>query len=503
MILEGRGLTKSFGGIKAVNNVDIQIKKGELSSIIGPNGAGKTTLFNLLTGHLQADSGRIIFEGRDITNLSPYQISRLGVGRSFQRVNVFPMLTVFENIQLALLSGQGKGKEIFSQAKDMFIDETDDILEIVGLKKEANILAGHLAHGDQRRLEIGIALGGRPTLLLLDEPTAGMSPEETKSTTNFIQRVAKEQKLTVIFTEHDMSVVFHISEKIRVMNQGNIITIGGPEEIRANKEVQQIYLTDVDVPKYISIPKIQLKNKGELPKEKGPVFLEVKDIDTFYGLSHILFKVFLRVHKGEVVCLLGRNGVGKTTTFKSIVGLSPPISGSIKFDGEEIIGKPPYQIARRGIGFVPEGRIIFPDLTVRENLEIVMKRGRKDGNWTLEKIFALFRILKDREKQKGGTLSGGEQQMLTIARTLMGNPQLLLLDEPSEGLAPRILTLLYEQIGLLKKEGMPILLAEQNSSFALMLSDKAYILEKGIICWEGNSIDLRENPEIMKQYLGV
>jgi branched-chain amino acid transport system ATP-binding protein len=232
--------------------------------------------------------------------------------------------------------------------------------------------------------------------------------------------------------------------------------------------------------------------------------LEVKGINTFYGLSHILFKVSLEVEEGETVCLLGRNGVGKTTTLRSIMGLTPPRSGSVKFCGKEIKGRQPFEIARRGVGFVPEDRIIFPDLTVRENLEMGIKGGRRDdGKWTLERVYALFPRLKERDSQEGGTLSGGEQQMLTIARTLMGNPRFLLLDEPSEGLAPLVVRMLGEQVRLLKMDGITILLAEQNANFALKLSDRAYILEKGLVCWCGNALELKEKPGIMEKYLGI
>ena len=235
------------------------------------------------------------------------------------------------------------------------------------------------------------------------------------------------------------------------------------------------------------------------------MLLEVKEIQTFYGLSHILFGVSLAIEKGETVCLLGRNGVGKTTTLRSIMGLTPPRTGTIQFQGSEIRGKQPFEICRLGLGFVPEDRVIFPDLTVRENLEIAVKKedqGKNTG-WTVEKVHRLFPILKERDKQWGGTLSGGEQQMLTIARTLMGNPRLVLLDEPSEGLAPLVVRAIGEHIQALKKEGITLLLSEQNSSFALKVSDRAYILEKGQVTWKGNISELRENPEIMKNYLGV
>jgi branched-chain amino acid transport system ATP-binding protein len=234
--------------------------------------------------------------------------------------------------------------------------------------------------------------------------------------------------------------------------------------------------------------------------------LEVNEIDTFYDLIHILFGVSLEIHEGETVCLLGRNGVGKTTTFRSIMGLTPPRSGSITFSGEELRGKQPFEIARLGVGLVPEDRLIFPDLTVRENLEIAIKKNQKPmkgEGWTIEKVHRLFPVLESRDKQWGGTLSGGEQQMLTIARTLMGNPRLLLLDEPSEGLAPLVTQAIEDQILALKKEGLTILLSEQNSSFALNVSDRAYILEKGKVCWQGPVSELHNNPEIMMTYLGI
>lgn len=232
------------------------------------------------------------------------------------------------------------------------------------------------------------------------------------------------------------------------------------------------------------------------------MLLEVDKINTYYGISHILFDVSVKVEKGEVACVIGRNGVGKTTLLRSIMGLTAPRSGSIQFNGTEIRGKQPFEIARLGIGFVPEDRVIFPALSVKENLEMGVKKGRS-GPWTAERLYRMFPILEKRQSQMGGTLSGGEQQMLTIARTLMGNPQLLLLDEPSEGLSPIIVKELEQQVRSLKSDGMPILLSEQNSAFTLKLSDRAYILEKGQVKWEGGVEELQGKPEILKKYLGV
>jgi branched-chain amino acid transport system ATP-binding protein len=231
------------------------------------------------------------------------------------------------------------------------------------------------------------------------------------------------------------------------------------------------------------------------------MIIEIKGIHTFYGTSHILFGISIELEEGETVCLLGRNGAGKTTTLRSIMGLTPPRSGSIKFKGEEIAGKAAYAISRKGIGFVPEDRRIFPSLTVREQLDVARKAGV--GDWKVEKVYELFPHLKKLEKHMGNQLSGGEQQMLTIARTLMGNPELLLLDEPSEGLAPLVVDDLMEQIRKLKKEKIALLLSEMGLGFAIELSDRAYVIDKGQIQWSGTCEELKANEELKIKYLAL
>jgi branched-chain amino acid transport system ATP-binding protein len=231
----------------------------------------------------------------------------------------------------------------------------------------------------------------------------------------------------------------------------------------------------------------------------GAPLLDVRDIHTAYGLSRVLFGVSVAVNGGECVCLLGRNGVGKSTTMRSIIGLTPPQSGRVAWKGTDITGWPPYRVARAGIGFVPEDRRIFADLTVWENLDVA----RKPGPWTVERVFDLFPKLRDLSGRNGGYLSGGEQQMLTIARTLMGNPELLLLDEPSEGLAPLVVQHMKEQIARLKQDGLTILLAEQNVDFSLDLADRVYVLEKGHIRFHGTAREFRANDAIRHQYLAL
>jgi branched-chain amino acid transport system ATP-binding protein len=231
------------------------------------------------------------------------------------------------------------------------------------------------------------------------------------------------------------------------------------------------------------------------------MMLAVEGIHTFYGLSHILFGVSLRVEPGEVVCLLGRNGAGKTTTMKSIIGVTPPKQGKIRFKDEDITGRQPYLLARKGMAYVPDDRRIFADLTVRENLEIAERTGSGAKGWDMERVYELFPALKNIQSRQGGCLSGGEQKMLAIARALMGNPELLLLDEPTEGLAPVLVLALEEQVRSLKDVGLTVFLAEQNVRSALRLSDRGYIIDNGRIRYQGSIQELRENEEVRRRYL--
>jgi branched-chain amino acid transport system ATP-binding protein len=233
---------KSFDDFKAVNGANLTVEKGKLVAVIGPNGAGKTTLFNLITGQLKADLGKVLFNGEDISSLPPYKICKRGIARSFQIANIFPRLTVFRNVQVSVLSQQEKSRKIFYPAEKLAVEETNSILESVGLSDRAGNIAGSLAHGDQRALEIAIALGNKPELLILDEPTAGMSPEETTATMELIKRLADSHGLTILFCEHDMEVVFNAAQSIMVMHQGLTIIQGEPDEVRHSSQVQECYL---------------------------------------------------------------------------------------------------------------------------------------------------------------------------------------------------------------------------------------------------------------------
>jgi branched-chain amino acid transport system ATP-binding protein len=234
-VLEVHGLSKSFGGFRAVS---------EIAAVIGPNGAGKSTLFNLITGHLQPTAGRVLVNGRDVTGVAPYKICGIGIGRSFQRTNIFPKLTVLENVRAALLAHRGQGMNFWSRANQLCHGEAETLLASIGLAGRARATSGTLSYGNQKQLELGIALASDPNILLLDEPTAGMSASETHETIALIERIARERRLTMLFTEHDMAVVFSIAQKISVMHQGRVIAHGDPATVRADAQVRRVYLGD-------------------------------------------------------------------------------------------------------------------------------------------------------------------------------------------------------------------------------------------------------------------
>ncbi len=405
------------------------------------------------------------------------------MGRSFQRTNIFPRLTVFQNIQAAFVSHRGRGFNLLTPVERLYREETEALLAAVGLSGQAGEVSGFLSHGGQKQLELGIALALEPEILLLDEPTAGMSAAETRDAIALIERLARDRNLTLLFTEHDMEVVFSIAQRITVLHQGRVIADGTPADVRARRG-----------------------SPPGLPGREAPMrapILVVDEIHTAYGLSQVLFGVSLEVAQGACVCLLGRNGVGKTTTMRSIMGLTPPRRGRVVWKGQDITGptRPPgrepwHWLRSRG----------SPHLRRADGVGEPRRRppgGAGQGAGPSERVYELFPKLRELRDRQGGFLSGGEQQMLTIARTLMGNPELLLLDEPSEGLAPLVVDHLKEQIDRLKRDGLTILLAEQNVDFCLDLADRVYVLEKGHIRYHGSAQEFREDESIRHQYLAL
>ncbi len=490
VLLDVRNLTKRFGALAAVDGASFQVRRGELRSIIGPNGAGKTTLFNCLTGLLAVDRGQAVFRGTAITAMLPHRIVACGVSRSFQIISVFHALTVFENVRIA---AQAKHRCRFAMLADAesFTDLNDEALRLVaavGLGDQAVAVAANLSHGDQRLLEIAIALATRPELLLLDEPLAGLAAHERGRVADLIR--ALHRSLAIVLIDHDIDQVLALSDRITVLHQGRVIAEGEPAEIQQNAEVQTAYLGHLA---------LASGTAATSARRVGEPLLSVRGVNTFYGKSHVLHGVSLDVFEGELVALLGRNGAGKTTTLGTITGVVPPRDGRVDYRGTQLAGRPPEEIARRGIGLVPQGRRIFPNLTVLENLQIA-RRG--DRGWTVDRAFDTFPKLRALRDARGATLSGGELQLLAIARALMGNVDLLLLDEPFEGLAPAIVEVVWNVLHAVKGE-TTILLVEQNADLALALSDRAYVINNGSIAWSGEAHALHADQELRLSLLGV
>jgi len=489
-LLEVDGVTKYFGGLAAVDGASFGVKRGELRSVIGPNGAGKTTLFNVVTGLLPADGGEARFEGAVITGLPPHRVVARGVSRSFQIISVFQALSVFENVRLAV---QAKHPRRFAMLTDSArltdaAAEAARLLQAVGLAERAETLAANLSHGDQRLLEIAIALATRPRLLLLDEPLAGLSASDRVRVAALIRTL--HGSVTIVLIDHDIDQVLALSDRITVLHQGRVIAEGGPAEIQKNAEVQTAYLGHLKV--------AESAGAGRARAEGAPL-LGVTGVDAFYGKSHVLHGVSLDVFPGEVVALLGRNGAGKTTTLAAITGVVPPRRGRITYGGRDVTGWPPEAITRLGVGLVPQGRRIFPNLSVLENLTIA-RRGQR--GWRLERVFETFPRLHQLRHASGGTLSGGELQLLAIARALMGNVELLLLDEPFEGLAPTIVETVWNVLHALKGE-TTLLLVEQNADLALALAERAYVINNGSMAWSGDAATLRAQDDLRRRLLGV
>ena len=508
-LLEVRGLRKSFADFVAVAKVDLQLAGGVITAVIGPNGAGKTTFINLLTGKLRPDEGQISFAGQDVTRLPTSARVRAGMARTFQVTNIFPRLTIGGNVAVPLLARSGRSLDSLRRLDSLHQvrQEAGRLLAEVGLNGREQVLAAELSHGDRRLLEIALALATSPRLLLFDEPTAGMGSGERERVLGQIRRLAGGGKLTILLVEHDMEMVFGLAGRIVVLHQGRVIADGPPEAIRQNTMVRDIYLGE---PLGESI-------RAAPPSQAGEPLLEVEQLNAGYGLAHVLHDVSFTVRRGEILALLGRNGAGKTTTLRMLAGLTPPQviaarddgaeqrpAGAVRLFGRPLDGESPEALAALGVSYVPDDRRIFPDLTALENLRVPMLAlGRRSERWTVERIGTLFPPLAAIWGRKGRHLSGGEQKMLAIARALVADPKLLLLDEPSEGLGPIMVRLFVEALEQVRAGGVTVLLADQNLQFARLIADRALVMERGRIAHSASREELLREQATLQRYLAV
>jgi ABC-type branched-subunit amino acid transport system ATPase component/ABC-type branched-subunit amino acid transport system permease subunit len=490
--LQVKGIGISFGGITAARDVSFVAKPGEITSVIGPNGAGKTTVLNMIGGFYAPQSGSITLGEAELAGAPAWKIARAGIARTYQTTKLFASMSALDNVLAALRRGTLGGLlTTANSAGDVAI--ATGLLEFVDYRGELDTPAGDLPHVDRRLVEIARALAMRPQVLLLDEPAAGLMRPDKLELSKLLRRIA-DLGIAVILVEHDMLLVMGISDRVVVLDAGARIADGTPAEVRKDPRVLKAYLGD-------SEDRARPRATALDPRSM-PVLTALK-ITAGYGVAPVLDKLSFDVRAGELVALIGANGAGKSTTMRVVSGLLRATGGEIVLDSKRIEHMEAHRIAASGLALVPEGRQVFPDLSVFDNLALGANTRRDaDVSADIESMLNRFPRLRDRLYSRAGLLSGGEQQMLAIARGLMAKPRILLLDEPSLGLAPAMINELFDILAELRDSGVTILLVDQMAALALTVADRGYLLESGRIMRADTAAALAADPELEAAYLG-
>ncbi|WP_430232832.1 ATP-binding cassette domain-containing protein [Paraburkholderia tropica] len=504
--LAAQGLSMTFDGVKAVSDLSFELPAARVTSLIGPNGAGKSTVLNMLSGFYRPQTGTRKLGALQLDAGSAFRSGRAGVARTYQTSQLFGSLSVLDNVALALT--RGRLGALFGTARmqgDAPRKQALALLRACGYHGDAQIEAASLAHVDRRLVEIARALATRPAVLLLDEPAAGLSSEDKARLGTLLRRIA-DSGVTVGLVEHDMSLVMGVSDRIVVIDAGRFLAQGEPAAIRADAAVREAYLGASNDAALHALRPAHVAHIARQDDAPAREVLGVGNVTAGYGAAPVLHEVSVQVREGELVALLGANGAGKSTLMRALAGLHRPVAGGVTFDGRDLARLDAAQIAALGVVLVPEGRQVFPELSVLDNLKLGafpsgrLPRGELDAR--IESMFARYPRLRERQHRRAGLLSGGEQQMLAIARALMSKPRVLLLDEPSLGLAPKVIAELFASLDDLRSESLSMLLVDQMAAMALAIADRGYVLEEGRVSASGTAAELAADPKLSAAYLG-
>jgi len=514
-LLEVDGVSKAFGGVKALSSCGLEVHEGKINGLIGPNGSGKTTLFNVITGYERVQEGRVVFAGREITNARPDRVFGLGIGRTFQLTRLFSRLTVLENMLVATQRAEGWLRSVVRRAGSASERRRAmELLEFVGIARLAAEPAGTLSYGQRKLLELASLLVADPSVLLLDEPAGGVNPTLIGVLADRIAELNRAGK-TFLVVEHNMEFVMGLCHRVTVLDQGTALVSGAPEEVRRNPAVLDAYLGGED-----SEPAAVLDERRPEPRpaavgmglrlrpRPAPArlddLLELRGVYAGYGGGDILKDVSIKVPAGEITCVVGPNGAGKSTMLAAISGLLRPRQGQVSFQGELITGLPPGDVLALGIALVPQAHSLFGEMTVRENVEMGAFTVRDQAlvRRRLAAVEELYPIVRERAGERAASLSGGQQRLVEFARCLMLEPKLIILDEPSMGLDPQTRAVVFEMIELMRDQGRTVLLVEQNARAGLKLSSQGIVLENGTVRLTGSGREVLEHPEIGALYLG-
>lgn len=532
-ILETADLTKTFGELLANDGISLEVERGEVHGIIGPNGSGKSTFFNTVTGFYDADGGTVFFDGDEITNQSPDQIARAGLGRTFQIASPFTDLTVRENLLSVYTDGLGSGLRISDEKRA----RAQEILERLEIEHIAEHEASDISGGQQQLLELGRILMLDPQCIMLDEPTAGVNPALQDRILDHLRELNEDGK-TFVIIEHDMSVISGLTDRVTVLNRGQVVMQGDFESVTGDERVREAYLgedTDPDAGLEETLARnaatsdgpaddagsgavaatggVSAASNGGSSTQAARAAVEAastqkrlaaEEIVTGYGSHTVIDGVSVESHDG-VTCIFGPNGSGKSTLLKALVGAVPVWSGSISYGEADLTETNAYQNLDHGLVMLPQDGGIFGSLTVRENLQLGGYRvaDRSVRRERLEAVLEAFPALEDKLDADGRDLSGGQQMMLSFGRAMMTGADLFLLDEPSAGLAPSLVDDVFEMTETLVDQGVQVILVEQNVREALKIADHVYILAQGRLQFDGQAHELRNEDDLVELYLGL